>query len=644
MCGIVGFWEYGAANANRAALPLVEKMRDTMPHRGPDDAGVHAFDDNRGAFGHRRLSIVDLSAAGHQPMRGCAEKKVWLTFNGEIYNHAALREELEKRGHRYRSQTDSETIIHLYEEFGTDFVDQLEGDFALALWDETEEKLSLYRDRLGVKPLYFYHRDGKFIFASEIKAILAHPSVTPDVDETALVDYLSFLAAPAPQTLFKDIGKLPIGHRLIITRHGEMTLEPYWDALPREGLESLSEADHAAEILRLLRDSVKKRMMSDVPFGVFLSGGVDSSANVALMSELMNRPVETFTVGYDKHKYLNELDSARRVAKMFETNHHEVIIGETELNDFLPNLLFYLDEPLADPVCVPLYYVSKLARDSGVTVIQTGEGADEIFSGYDKYVSYLKIHEKFWRHAAHTPAPLRKALSALAQPVLETTKSKRMAIELARRFGTNEPLFWGAGIVYDEALKNRALSAKMKSRLNGHSSLAVVRKFLEVFNRESPHADFLSEMIYVELKLRLPELLLTRIDKITMANSIEARVPFLDHHLVEYALGVPRRFKVVGKTGKHILKRALEPVLPHDLLYAPKRGFGAPIREWFRAGLGELFDEHVMRSTMVAREFFDYDFVAKMLDEHRREKFDWSFHLWALLNLSMWYERWIDSK
>jgi asparagine synthase (glutamine-hydrolysing) len=329
---------------------------------------------------------------------------------------------------------------------------------------------------------------------------------------------------------------------------------------------------------------------------------------------------------------------------LFQTNHHEVIIGEEELKNFLPELVFHQDEPLADPVCVPLYYVSKLARDSGTIVIQTGEGADEIFSGYDKYVSYLKIYEKFWKHAERTPPSLRRAVSAFAKPVLEAAKTKRMAVELARRLGASEPLFWGAGIVYDESLKKKILSTQMKKRTNGHSSLSVIREYLETFERNNPHSDFLSEMIYVELKLRLPELLLTRIDKITMANSIEARVPFLDHHLVEYSLGIPRKFKVVGKSGKHILKRALEPLLPHDLLYAPKRGFGAPIREWFRAGLGEWFDEFVLRSTMVSREFFNYRFIQRMLDEHCRESFDWSFHLWALLNLSLWYERWIDPR
>jgi len=643
MCGIVGIWEYGA-NTGRVEMSLVEKMRDTMPHRGPDDVGAYIFDDGRGAFGHRRLSIVDLSSAGHQPMRGCASRNVWLTFNGEIYNHAEIRKDLEKRNHVYASLTDSETIIHLYEERGVNFVHDIEGDFAIALWDEEQEQLSLYRDRLGVKPLYFYNKDGRFIFASEIKAILGHPSVTPDIHEESLTHYLSFLATPAPQTLFQNIQKLPIGHRLIITRQGNVTIESYWDALPPEEIQARTESEHCEEILRLLRDSIKKRMMSDVPFGVFLSGGVDSSANVALMAELMSRPVETFTVGFHEHEYLNELESARQIAKQFQTNHHEVIIGEEELKNLLPELLFHLDEPLADPVCVPLYYVSKLAHDTGTTVIQTGEGSDEIFSGYDKYISYLNIYEKIWKHAERTPLKLRRVASALAQPVLKATGQKRMAIELARRMGTNEPLFWGAAIVYDESLKKQILSRQMKNRMNGHSSLSVVNAYLETIQRERPHADFLAQMTYLELKLRLPEILLTRIDKITMANSIEARVPFLDHHLVEYALGVPRKFKVVGKSGKHILKRALEPILPNELLYAPKRGFGAPIREWFRSGLGEWFDDYVMNSTMVSRQFFDYSFVAQMLDEHRRKSFDWSFHLWGLLNLSLWYERWIDPR
>jgi asparagine synthase (glutamine-hydrolysing) len=361
MCGICGVWEYGASGG-RVEASLVERMRDRMTHRGPDDAGQMVFDEGRGGFGFRRLSIIDLSEAGHQPMRGCTPQ-VWVVFNGEIYNHARLREQLEQRGHLYSSRTDTETILHLYEERGLDFVHDIEGDFAIALWDAAREQLILVRDRIGVKPLYYYQRDGRFIFASEIKAILEHPQVVAEVDEESLYHYLTFLTTPAPRTLFRDIHKIPAGHMLVLGRDGHARMEQYWDALPpAEPDAHLSEADHQTEILRLLRASITRRMMSDVPFGVFLSGGVDSSANVALMAEQMSRPVETFTVGFRDHEYLNELDQARRIARTFGTNHHEVLIGFEELKDFLPRLVFHQDEPIADPVCVPAHPAPSSCR------------------------------------------------------------------------------------------------------------------------------------------------------------------------------------------------------------------------------------------------------------------------------------------
>ena len=640
MCGICGVWEYGTT-AGRVDSSLIVRMRDEMSHRGPDDSGELSFDQGRGALGFRRLSIIDLSAAGHQPMHGC-DKRTWLVFNGEIYNHAQLRVGLEERGHKYSSRTDSETILHLYEEVGLDLVHEIEGDYAIALWDEGKERLVLVRDRIGVKPLYYFYKDGRFIFGSEIKAIVQHPAVTPDIDEQSLYHYLTFLTTPAPSTLFKDIHKLPAGHLLTLTRDGQLNIQQYWDALPKHQELVRSDEEHQAEIMRLLRESISKRMMSDVPFGVFLSGGVDSSANVALMSEQMSRPVETFTVGFKDAEYLNELDSARRISKQFGTNHHEVIISEKEMSDFLPSMVFHQDEPIADPVCVPLYYVSKLARDSGTIVVQVGEGSDEIFSGYENYVRHLRIYEKFWRHAESIPLTLRRAVSNVSRPALEATGRKRVAIELIRRLGAGEPLFWGGAVVYDETFKPRVLSKQLLERVNGLSSLHVVEGYLKHIERECPDSDFLARMTYLELKLRLPELLLMRVDKITMATSVEARVPFLDHHLVEYALALPRALKVQGVSGKHILKRALEDVLPRDLLYERKRGFGAPVREWFREGLGGWFDDHLMNSSMRRRDLLNYDFIGRMLTEHRNRTKDWGFHLWALLNLSLWYERWID--
>jgi asparagine synthase (glutamine-hydrolysing) len=646
MCGICGIWEY-CASEGRVELPLVELMRDELTHRGPDDKGSLIFDEARGGFGFRRLSIIDLSPAGNQPMHGCAQD-VWLVFNGEIYNHARLRAGLEQRGHVYTSHTDSETVLHLYEERGLDFINELEGDFAIALWDAQREQLVLARDRVGVKPLYFYQQHGRFIFSSEIKAILRHPAVTTEIDEKSLYHYLTFLTTPAPNTLFQDVQKLPAGHLLIVKRDGAVELKQYWDALPLkalpENVRARSEAEHSDEILRLLRESIRKRMMSDVPFGVFLSGGVDSSANVALMSELMSQPVRTYTVGFDDSEELNELDSARAVAKRFATDHHEVIIGQRDMQQFLPELIFHQDEPLADPVCVPLYFVSKLARETGTIVVQVGEGADEIFAGYDWFRKYVAIYERFWSQAEKVPASLRHSLTALAKPLLEASFNKRTAIELARRLGADQALFWGGAIVFDEDFKRRALSRELNQRLTGLSSYQAVTKHIEHIAQARPDADFAARMSYLELKLRLPELLLMRVDKMTMAASVEARVPFLDHHLVEYALGLPVNLKIKSGNGKYILKRALEKVLPADLLYRPKRGFGAPVREWFRGAGGETLGAMIINSSMRHRNFFDYAFIDRLIDEHRRGARDWGFHLWALLNVSLWYERWIDGK
>jgi len=639
MCGICGVWEYGAGEG-RVDTALVRRMRDVMTHRGPDAAGELIFDGGRGGFGFRRLSIVDLSPAGNQPMRGCTDR-VWLVFNGEIYNHAKLRAGLQQRGHQYLSQTDSETILHLYEERGLDFVDDIEGDFAIAIWDADRERLVLARDRAGVKPLYFHQQNGRFIFASEIKAILKHPSVTTGVNEEALYHYLTFLTTPAPQTLFAGIQKLPAGHMLVVERNGEARTTQYWDALPPAESIDRTETEHEQEILKLLRESIEKRMMADVPFGVFLSGGVDSSANVALMSELMTQSVRTFTVGFNDAEELNELDSARAVAQRFGADHHEVIIGRDEMQRFLPELVFHQDEPIADPVCIPLYYVAKLARETGTIVVQVGEGSDELFGGYDWFRSYLRIEERFWRHAERAPLSVRRAAAAVAQPIVERTFKKRMSSELLRRLGANESLFWGGVAVFGETMKTDLLSAEMRARSNAVNTHDIVKQYLDTIAAARPDSDYAARMSYLELKLRLPELLLMRVDKLTMATSVEARVPFLDHHLIEYAMGLPRELKVKGKTGKHILKRALESILPHDLLYQPKRGFGAPVREWFRGPEGEELIAHLMNSPIRARNYFDYDYVARLVDEHRREQHDWGFQLWALLNLSLWYERWI---
>lgn len=653
MCGICGIYEYGASKP-AVSDSLIVRMRDTMVHRGPDDAGVYITEDRRVGLGNRRLSIVDLSSAGRNPMPN-EDGRVWITFNGEIYNHESLRPGLEAKGHRYRSRTDTETIIHLYEERGLDFVEELEGDFAIGLWDDVARRLVLARDRIGVKPLYYTVAGGRLIFASEIKAILEHPSVSRDVDEEALYHYLTFMTTPAPQTLFAGVQKLPAGCMLTCDARGDVKVTRYWDAIPARLDPSIATDEHAIaeELRRLLRESIAKRMMSDVPFGVFLSGGVDSTANVALMSELMDQPVRTFTIGFRDNPVHNELEEARFVAREYGTDHHEVLITQQELLDFIPELIFHQDEPLADPVCVPLYYVSKLARETGTKVVQVGEGSDELFCGYRDYALYLDLYNRVWRHLARLPAPMRRAMAAAGQALCRTgaqrllPKGRKMLPDVFRRLAKGEELFWSGAFVFDEVSKRRLLTREAQERLetgakDGLSSYSVVRSDLDRLLASKPDADQLLQMTYQELKLRLPELLLMRVDKMTMATSVEARVPYLDHKLVEFAMSIPSQLKYHNGETKYILKRALEGVIPARVLNREKKGFGVPLDEWMRGPFGGFVESAVLTSKLGRRGLFDYGFVKHLLAEHQTGHANYAFFLWNLLNVSLWYDQWIE--
>ena len=649
MCGIVGIYEYGVT-VPTVSESLLAHMRDRMTHRGPDDAGTYITADRRLGFGHRRLSIVDLSPAGHNPMPN-EDESIWITFNGEIYNHEKLRENLIRTGHTYRSRSDTETIIHLYEERGLDFVNHIEGDFAIALWDANLRRLILARDRVGVKPLYYTHQNGRLLFASKIKAILAHPNIAAEVDEQSLYHYLTFLTVPAPQTMFAGINKLPAGCLLVCNEQGDVTITRYWDAIVTETADDLSEADAERETLRLLRSSIEKRMMSDVPFGVFLSGGIDSTANVALMAELMTQPIRTFTVGFKDAPEFNEIEEARFVAQRYKTDHHEILINQDELIEFLPQMIFHQDEPIADPVCVPLYYVSKLARESGTTVIQVGEGSDEIFCGYNDYARYLKLYDSLWRHLAKLPASMRRAMATTGKGFFNIGQSllpaaaQKMLPDMLRRLAAGEELFWSGAFIFDETQKQQLLTPQTMSRLKSgdeaFSSHHKVQEDLQRLLAVKPEADQLERMIYLELKLRLAELLLMRVDKITMANSIEARVPFLDHHLIEFAMKLPRRLKYQDGETKRILKRALQDVIPRAVLKRPKRGFGVPINDWMVNRFGSFVETGILNSQLRERQLFDYGFVKKIFTAHRSGKVNYSFHLWNLLNLSLWYDTWI---
>ena len=388
MCGICGVMNVSSSH-KIVDEEILKKMTDTMIHRGPDDSGTYISPDKKVGLGFRRLAIIDLSPTGHQPM--CNEKgDIWIVLNGEIYNHMEIRRTLEKK-HIYKSKSDTETLIHAYEEYGERFIDIIDGMFAIAIWDERKQKLFLYRDRIGKKPVYYTFKNGKFYFASEIKAILANPDIPTEINETALYHYFSFLNTPMPYTLFHNIFKLEPGKYLAIDKKGNIERNEYWDAIAKKGDEPYDDENYCIEKIRdLLTKAIEKRMMSDVPFGVFLSGGIDSSTNVALMSRLMTRPVDTFTVGIKGQEDVNEFQYARQIVKQFNANPHEIFIDDNDFLDIFPLVVHHQDEPLADPVCFPLYYVSKLARDNGTIVIQVGEGSDEQFMGY---TNFLRINE-----------------------------------------------------------------------------------------------------------------------------------------------------------------------------------------------------------------------------------------------------------
>ncbi|MFC2040819.1 asparagine synthase (glutamine-hydrolyzing) [Chloroflexota bacterium] len=638
MCGICGVFNYTAINSE-VTQDLIASLRDTMVHRGPDDCGVYISPDRGLGLGHRRLSIVDLSPAGRQPM--CNEDgTVWIVHNGEIYNHQQLRKGLEAKGHVYKSHTDTETIIHLYEEKGIDCIHDLDGMFAFAVWDSRRKQIMLARDRVGKKPLYYTTQNGQLIFASEIKAILKHPQVKRNIDTTALYHYLTLFVTPSPMTLFQGINKLPPGHLMVCSEDGRIFQQQYWDAIVQAREEEYPEEYYIEEIRRLLSESIEKRMMSDVPFGVFLSGGIDSSTNVALMARLMNRPVDTFSVGFKDQPAYNELDYARQVANQFKTNHHEVIIDHRDLMDYIPSLVYHQDEPIADWVCVPLYFISKLARDNGTIVIQIGEGSDEIFFGYDGYVTYLDIYHKYWKPYVRTPRALRKAIYTLASP-LTTLINKGPGIkEILRCAAFDEELFWGGAIAFKETQKKQLLNNS--TDWQGLNSFDIIKQHLARMDTQKPDADFMERMIYLELKHRLPELLLMRVDKVSMSTSVEGRAPYLSPQLVEFAMSIPSKLRLKNGQTKYVLKKAVEGIIPDNIIYRRKQGFAAPVKEWLAGELGKYISDSILNSRIRERRFFDYQYLGDMLKRQQSGKGDYSTHLWIIFNLSKWYDYWIE--
>jgi asparagine synthase (glutamine-hydrolysing) len=652
VCGVVGIL---TTRPGAVSAPRLVKMRDAMVHRGPDGCGLWHDAERRVGLAHRRLSIIDLSEAGRQPM-GSPDGNVWLTFNGEIYNHLELRRELEARGHRFLSRSDTEAILLGYLEWGDGVVERLEGMFAFAVWDARRGEALLVRDRIGVKPLYFCETAGEFLFASEIKALLADPHVPREVEPIAAWHYLTFFVPPAPLTMFRGIYKLPAGHLLRVRPGQGPRLERWWDpvAAPPTDMDPdlyRDDATSAAELIRRLDSSVERRMMSDVPFGVFLSGGVDSSTNVALMSRHMDRPVDTFSVGFKGHEEYNEFEYARLVATRFKTNHHEVSIDEDDMLEFLPQLVHQQDEPIADWVCVPLHFVSKLARDNGTIVVQVGEGADEQFCGYPQFQEPLAYHAHYQKPLDMLPAALRGLPVAGARLLGLLDPRWRARAEIAADVVRGGELFWGGAICYRGQDKqavwaagqtvNGSLPDFVPAAYAQYDSEQVVREIAGRFRRENPRAGFYEAMIYLELRLRLPELLLMRVDKISMTSSVEARVPFLDHHVVEFSMGMPMDQRLRGGVGKYLLKQAVRGLLPDEVIDRPKMGFGAPVAEWMRGPFGEYTRDRLMANRT---GLFDKPRLATMLDEHRSGKKFWAVHLWLALNLTLWHDHWIVGK
>lgn len=628
MCGICGILNFGKNEID--IENLVSRMRDTMVHRGPDDKGLYISPCGNIGLGHRRLSIIDLSPKGKQPMSN-EDNTIWIVFNGEIYNYKQLQNMLKKNGHTFKSNTDTETIIHLYEEKGKELLSDLQGMFAFAIWDEKKRKLFLARDRLGVKPLYFMQINHKFLFGSEIKALLADPEAPRKVNEEAFYHYLSFLTTPAPNTLFDGIKKLPSACWLEVNAMGQVEEARYWDVLDNTSpLVDNPEDEISKRLLSELRRSVRDRKVSDVPVGVFLSGGIDSTLNAVLFSEGEAKSVTTFSIGYsgENDSYSNEFHYARMAADFIGAVHHEKMLNQDDLLNFIREMVRYQDEPIADPVCVPVYYVSKLARDNGVIVCQVGEGSDELFCGYPHWKTILDLD----RLNKMTP----KIIKMLGLATLRLAgKQGSNYYEWMRRGSLGQPIFWGGAEAFTDEEKKKILSPRLKKKFKRLTSYEAIRPIRDRFEGKAWEKTPLNWMTYIDLNLRLPELLLMRVDKMSMAASIETRVPFLDYKFVELAMSIPSDIKIKNGSLKYILKKAIRGVIPDEIIDRKKQGFGVPIYEWFLDRLGEVARNELIEFCDKT-DFLDKAAVIELLNSRGRAQ------AWYLLNFALWWKEYIE--
>ncbi|MDZ7357457.1 MAG: asparagine synthase (glutamine-hydrolyzing) [candidate division KSB1 bacterium] len=625
MCGICGMiW----SDPNRSVDQMViQKMCDVIVHRGPDEEGNYVT--GNVGLGMRRLSIIDLDT-GKQPISN-EDDTLWIVFNGEIYNFQEIRDELEKRGHRFKTRSDTETILHAYEQYGEACVQLLNGMFAFAIWDSRDQSLFLARDRLGKKPLYYLHDKDRFIFGSEIKSILQAEDIPRRIDLEALDHFLTFEYIPAPLSIFQDIRKLPPAHTLKFKR-GEIRVRSYWEMQLRSN--GATPDQLKAQLRDLLQDAVRLRLVSDVPLGAFLSGGIDSSTIVALMAQVMKEPVKTFSIGFEDSTY-NELHYARMIAEKFKTDHHEFIIkpDAVELSD---TLLKFLDEPFGDFSIFPTYLVSKMARQY-VTVVLSGDGGDELFAGYDTYIAD-KIARKYYQQL---PNALRNGLLPKVLNWIPPSSKKKGLINRAKRFveGMKVPeqlehVRWM--IFLQQAEKERLYASDIKSGLMGIDPYKFIKNYFA--NVSQNGTDAINRQMYVDVKTYLVDDILVKVDRMSMATSLEARAPFLDYRFVELAASIPGELKMQGKKTKVILKQAMEDLLPHEILYRGKEGFSIPIKNWLKKELKPLMMDTLASDKLKREGFFNPDYVQQLIKQHLNGAENHSHRLWALIIFGRWYD------
>jgi asparagine synthase (glutamine-hydrolysing) len=625
MCGIAGYITRAPGSSPESVLV---RMTDAIQHRGPDASGYYR--DTFAALGHRRLSIIDVRD-GHQPMSN-EDGSLHITYNGEIFNHADLRPVLEKAGHEYRTRCDTETILHAYEQYGPDCVSRFRGMFSFAIWDAQARSLFCARDRLGKKPFYYYWDGRLFAFASEIKALLAHPEISPRFEQSLLSEYLNFGYCSGEQTLFSGIRKLMPGHWLLLSL-AELQVRQYWEVPCPAASEKRDDQSWIAECRTRLEDAVRTRLMSDVPLGMFLSGGVDSSAIAALMKPMSDRPVKTFAVGYREEEF-SELAYARQVAHEIGTEHHEVVIGKDDFFNALPNLIWHEDEPISWPSSVSLYFVSKLAAEQ-VKVVLTGEGSDELFAGYARYRTYL-LNLRLLAAYRLAPRRLRDALRAgiAGSRLLSGDIRRKLQHSVLGRGEKLEALY----------LDNfyAAFSREEQQHLLQAPLGATYDAYLHYWNAR-PNTDTLSRMLYADQKTYLVELLMKQ-DQMSMACSIESRVPFLDHQFVEFAATVPDRLRLRGAVGKYILKRAVENMLPREIVYRKKMGFPTPLRQWLMEPEADTLLAQLRDRDGLLAPYIDFTYLNGLLSRHKSGREDATDRIWRLLNLQLWGKIFITNR